>query len=100
MQFSHYTVDFSDLSFAGVENTSQKMNVEKLKKLQQNVRIGGKGSVRRKYKGARKTGTADDKKIQATLKRLGTNPIPEIQEVNFFREDNKILHFANPRGEA
>ena len=42
----------------------------------------GKGSVRRKKKTVHKTATSDDKKIGATLKKLGCTAIPDIQEVN------------------
>ena len=73
------------------------MNPEKLKKLQENVRIGGKGSVRRKKKASHKTATTDDKKLQTTLKRLNANNIPDIQEVNLFKDDGNVIHFTNPK---
>ena len=47
-----------------------KMNAEKLKQLQANVRIGGKGIVRRKKKVVHRTATTDDKKLQSSLKKL------------------------------
>lgn len=50
-----------------------KMNPEKLKQLQANqanVRIGGKGTVRRKKKVVHRTATTDDKKLQSSLKKL------------------------------
>jgi hypothetical protein len=47
-----------------------KMNAEKLKQLQANVRIGGKGTVRRKKKVVHRTATTDDKKLQSSLKKL------------------------------
>ena len=47
-----------------------KMNAEKLKQLQNNVRIGGKGTVRRKKKVVHRTATTDDKKLQSSLKKL------------------------------
>ncbi|VDO24721.1 unnamed protein product, partial [Onchocerca flexuosa] len=49
------------------------MNVEKIKKLQQNaaqVRTGGKGTARRKKKVVHKTAATDDKKLQSNLKKL------------------------------
>jgi len=76
------------------------MNAEKLKKMQENVRIGGKGSVRRKKKTTHKTATTDDKRLQSTLKRLGVNNIPGIEEVNLFKEDGNVIHFANPKVQA
>ena len=57
------------------------MNAEKLAKLQTQVRIGGKGTARRKKKIVRKVTTADDKKIQSSLKKLSVNNINGIEEV-------------------
>ena len=51
-----------------------KMNAEKLKQLQANVRIGGKGTVRRKKKVVHRTATTDDKKLQSSLKKLSGGP--------------------------
>jgi len=46
------------------------MNAQKLAQLQQNVRIGGKGTARRKRKTRRKhTGANDEKRLQTTLKK-------------------------------
>ena len=50
-----------------------KMNQEKLKQLQSQVRIGGKGTARRKKKVIHKTATTDDKKLQSSLKKLSGN---------------------------
>ena len=52
-----------------------KMNAEKLKQLQANVRIGGKGTVRRKKKVVHRTATTDDKKLQSSLKKLSGKQI-------------------------
>lgn len=63
------------------------MNLEKLKQLQTKadvVRIGGKGSARRKKKVIHRTATTDDKKIQFSLKKLAVNSIPGIEEVTHF----------------
>ena len=57
------------------------MNQEKLAKLQAQVHIGGKGTARRK-KVVHRTATADDKKLQFSLKKLGVNNISGIEEVN------------------
>jgi len=63
------------------------------------VRTGGKGSVRRKKKAVHKTTTTDDKRLQNTLKRLGVNTIPGIEEVNIFK-DETVIHFVNPKVQA
>jgi len=54
------------------------MNAEKLKMLQAQVRIGGKGTVRRKKKVVHRTATTDDKKLQSSLKKLSGILIMEI----------------------
>ncbi|KAG2784436.1 hypothetical protein PC116_g11130 [Phytophthora cactorum] len=64
------------------------------------VRTGGKGTVRRKRKAAHKTATADDKKLGATLKKLGVTPIPGVEEVNLFKADGQVIHFQGPKVQA
>ncbi|CAG5127645.1 unnamed protein product [Candidula unifasciata] len=79
------------------------MNPEKLKQLQAKadvVRIGGKGSARRKKKVIHRTATTDDKKIQFSLKKLSVNSIPGIEEVNMIKEDGQVIHFNNPKVQA
>ena len=49
--------------------------------LSQGSRVGGKGTVRRKRKAAPKATNTDDKRLQGSLKRLGVNTIPGIEEV-------------------
>ncbi|RWW14030.1 hypothetical protein BHE74_00022510 [Ensete ventricosum] len=78
------------------------------------VRTGGKGSMRRlirahckcllftciltrKKKAVHKTTTTDDKRLQSTLKRIGVNAIPAIEEVNIFKDD-LVIQFVNPKG--
>ncbi|KAI0489361.1 hypothetical protein KFK09_029203 [Dendrobium nobile] len=75
------------------------MNVEKLQKMAGAVRTGGKGSMRRKKKAVHKTTTTDDKRLQSTLKRIGVNPIPAIEEVNIFKDDS-VIQFQNPKVQA
>ncbi|KAK6907074.1 nascent polypeptide-associated complex subunit beta [Kwoniella mangroviensis CBS 8507] len=77
------------------------MDKEKLAKLQAQVRIGGKGTPRRKQ--VKKSVTAsqgDDRKLQAALKKLGVQPITGVEEVNMFKEDGNVLHFGAPRVHA
>ncbi|KAL9059341.1 MAG: hypothetical protein Q9162_001210 [Coniocarpon cinnabarinum] len=74
---------------------------EKLAKLQQSVRIvtsSGKGTPRRKKVHKPKTTGVDDKKLQATLKKVGVQPITGIEEVNMFKQDGNVIHFSAPRG--
>lgn len=76
------------------------MNSEKLKKLQSQVRIGGKGTPRRKKKVVHATAATDDKKLQSSLKKLSVNTIPGIEEVNMIKEDGSVIHFNNPKAQA
>ncbi|XP_005107052.1 transcription factor BTF3 homolog 4 [Aplysia californica] len=79
------------------------MNPEKLKQLQAKadaVRIGGKGSARRKKKVIHRTATTDGKKIEISLKKLSVNSIPGIEEVNMIKEDGQVIHFNNPKVQA
>lgn len=75
------------------------MDRDKLLKMASAVRTGGKGTVRRKKKAVHKTTSTDDKRLQNTLKRLGVNTIPGIEEVNIFKDDT-VIHFVNPKVQA
>merc|ERR1719463_683402 len=76
------------------------MNSDKLTKMQEQVRIGGKGTARRKKKGLHRTATTDDKKLQSSLKKLSVNNIPGIEEVNMMKNDGSVIHFNNPKVQA
>ncbi|CAE7682049.1 Btf3 [Symbiodinium microadriaticum] len=58
---------------------------------------GGGGAARRKKKAVHKSAGTDDKKLTATLKKMGVQPISGIEEVNFFQDDGNILHFNYPK---
>jgi len=65
------------------------------------ARTGGKGTPRRKH--APRTGAhsgGDDKKLQQTLKKLNIQAIQGIEEVNMFKNDGNVLHFAAPKVQA
>merc|ERR1719181_1501749 len=64
------------------------------------TRTGGKGSARRKQKQVKKSSSSDDKRLQQTLKRLGVNTIPGIEEVNMFKDDGTVIHFEQPKVQA
>jgi len=76
------------------------MNAEKLAKLQAQVRIGGKGSQRRKKKVVHRSSATDDKKLQNSLKKLTVNNISGIEEVNMIKDDGTVIHFNNPKVQA
>lgn len=56
-------------------------------------------SWHRKKKAVHKTTTTDDKRLQSTLKRVGVNTIPGIEEVNIFKDD-VVIQFQNPKVQA
>ncbi|KAL9594875.1 MAG: hypothetical protein Q9219_006783 [cf. Caloplaca sp. 3 TL-2023] len=60
----------------------------------------GKGTPRRKQKKVHKSSGTDDKKLQASLKKLNVQPIQAIEEVNMFKEDGNVIHFAAPKVHA
>ncbi|CAI0655088.1 unnamed protein product [Colletotrichum noveboracense] len=64
------------------------------------VCAGGKGTPRRKVKRAPARSAADDKKLQAALKKLNVQPIQAIEEVNMFKSDGNVIHFAAPKVHA
>ncbi|XP_016048930.2 transcription factor BTF3 homolog 4 isoform X3 [Erinaceus europaeus] len=68
---------------------TNSMNQEKLAKLQAQVRIGGKGTARRKKKVVHRTATADDKKLQSSLKKLAVNNIAGIEECWIAKHQNQ-----------
>lgn len=76
------------------------VDAELLAKLQKSVRIGGKGTPRRKVKRTHKNTDTSDKKIQEALQKLSVQQIQGIDEANFFREDGSVLHFARPQVQA
>lgn len=76
------------------------LDAEKLAKLQQSVRIGGKGTPRRKVKKTVKSSEADEAKIQTALKKLNAQTIQGIDQVNFFNDDGTVLHFPRPMVQA
>ncbi|KAJ1665038.1 Nascent polypeptide-associated complex subunit beta [Coemansia sp. RSA 1813] len=73
------------------------MNPEKLAKLQSQVRTGGKGTPRRKVKKSVKPVVKEDPKIASTLKQLNVQPIPDVEAINMFKEDGKVIGFTAPR---
>ncbi|XP_071850667.1 transcription factor BTF3 homolog 4-like [Apostichopus japonicus] len=76
------------------------MNKEKLQAQVKDVRIGGKGTTRRKRKVVHKTAKGDDKKLGNVLRRLAVNSIHGIEEVNMVKSDGSIIHFTNPKVQA
>jgi len=45
-----------------------------------------------------KTLSADDKKLDAALKKMAVQQLTGIEEVNMFKDDGTVIHYANPKG--
>ncbi|CAF0936622.1 unnamed protein product [Adineta ricciae] len=80
-----------------------QLNQKKLKELAENaqaIKIGGKGTARRKKKIIHRPANADDKKLQSSLKKLAANNIQGIEEVNMFKDNGEVIHFTSPKVQA
>lgn len=77
-----------------------KITKEMLEKRAAMVRTGGPGTVRRTVKAQHRGTTGEDKKVQGTLKKLGVTPLQEIDEAAFFKADNSVMVFKNPKVQA
>mmetsp|Transcript_19400 Transcript_19400/g.45502 ORF Transcript_19400/g.45502 Transcript_19400/m.45502 type:complete len:167 (-) Transcript_19400:84-584(-) len=73
---------------------------DKMKARFEAVRTGGKGTARRTKRSKHQSHVADDKQLQAQLKRLGVNSIPGIEEVNMFTDAGNVIHFSAPKVQA
>lgn len=47
-----------------------------------------------------KSAGTDDKKLQTTLKKMNVQPLQAIEEVNMFKADGNVIHFAAPKGKS
>jgi len=57
--------------------------------------------MRRKHKAKRNRNvTSDEKRLISTLKRIGVQPIPGIEEINMFKMDGTVIHFKTPKFQA
>ena len=63
------------------------------------LRFSAFASRRSKHKAVHKTASNDDKRLDNTVKRLGVQQIPGIEEVNIFQEDS-VIHYTNPTVKA
>merc|ERR1719197_560192 len=62
------------------------------------AQIGGKGTQRRtKKKTHTQTQVTEDKKLKSAIKKFGVQTLPEIDEVNMFKDDNTVLHIKRPQ---
>lgn len=75
------------------------MDASKLERLQKSVRIGGKGTPRRKVKRTVKQ-EGDDRALQAALQKVNVRDVPGVEAVQMFKEDGKVLTFSPARVNA
>lgn len=83
-----------------MDGAVDKEKLAKLQRMAAGVRVGGKGSVRRKKKAVHKAAPTDDKRLQTTLKRLQLSQLPGIEEVNIFKDNGSVINFQNPKVQA
>lgn len=62
-----------------------------------NLKLGGKGTEKRKKLVVHKSSAVQDKKIVAIAKKAGAKAIGETSEINIFKDDNTVLHFKKPK---
>ena len=63
---------------------------------QTSIRIGGKGTPKRKIKVVHHSSGGADKQTKEVIKKLQAQPLQDLSEVNLFTNDMKVLQFANP----
>jgi nascent polypeptide-associated complex subunit beta len=75
-----------------------ELKLESLRKLGASLRVGGRGTARRKFKVVRKkTGKQDDVKFQNALRKVGLNQVGEIENVQVSFHDGTVWTYSNPR---
>eukprot|EP01017_Pseudomicrothorax_dubius_P035155 TRINITY_DN4888_c0_g1_i3.p1 TRINITY_DN4888_c0_g1~~TRINITY_DN4888_c0_g1_i3.p1 ORF type:complete len:163 (-),score=76.53 TRINITY_DN4888_c0_g1_i3:139-555(-) len=52
--------------------------------------------IRDRKKTVHKTTIQDDKKFKTTVKKLGMQPLQDIDEVNMFKDDSTVIQFKRP----
>ena len=60
------------------------------------TQIGGKGGARRTKKVSKKADKNEDKKLKQQLKKFNVQSLPDIEEVNFFKDDDTVMNFKRP----
>ena len=66
------------------------------KKFGEKTVIGGKGGARRTKKVNKKVDKNEDKKLKQQLKKFNVQSLPDIEEVNFFKDDDTVMNFKRP----
>ena len=74
--------------------------IEARKKMEEkfgNLKLGGKGSQKKKKMVVHKSTAVQDKKISAIAKKSGAKNLGDTAEINVFKDDNSVLHFKRPK---
>jgi len=74
--------------------------IEARKKMEEkfgNLKLGGKGTQKRKKIVVHKSTAVQDKKIGQIAKKIQAKALGETVEINVFRDDNTVLHFKKPK---
>ncbi|KAH8375790.1 hypothetical protein KR200_009934, partial [Drosophila serrata] len=72
-------------------------NQSKFKTIENAVRIGGKGSMRRKYKRVPASAPMEEKRLQTTLNKLSLSPMNGIEKLTLQMEDQSELVITMPQ---
>ena len=86
-----------------LRNAYDAMNLEKLKKLQEEVRVGGKGTPRRKKKVVKKTTASaysNHKKVKEAIEKNVPFPLKTIQDIDgveIVKDDGSLTFISNPK---
>lgn len=60
------------------------------------TKIGGAGGARRTKKVNKKVDKNEDKKLKQQLSKFKIQNLPDIEEVNFFKDDGTVMNFKKP----
>lgn len=74
--------------------------IEARKKMEEkfgNLKLGGKGTQKRKKMVVHKNQAVQDKKITALAKKAGAKNLGETAEILIFKDDNSVIHFKKPK---
>ncbi|KAK2960381.1 putative Nascent polypeptide-associated complex subunit beta [Blattamonas nauphoetae] len=79
------------------QKAQPKVDIEKLRSMANQVRTGGKGSVRRKVKVVSRPSGGDSQKLQSFIQQNNCHPIPGIDGVEMVKNDGTVMDFKNPK---
>ncbi|XBI18075.1 hypothetical protein VPH35_059960 [Triticum aestivum] len=91
--------DHFDSSSHHPDRLMDALRIELKIKRKRNIRRSFPSTDDRKKKEVYKTTTTDDKRLQSTLKRVGVNTIPGVEEANIYKVDI-VIQFQNPTVQA